>query len=124
MGCLRICEMHTLKTNQIERHGNELMLVKITSEVSKNKTSKSFTIQGDYLKIVEKYVALCPKDAQTDHFFLNYQKGKYTKQNIGINKIGDIGKKIAKYLNLPDPKKYTGKQFLLLITYIHNIMKY
>lgn len=44
-------------------------------------------------------------------FFLNYKNGKCTKQVTGKNKIGNMPKEIANYLNLPDPQAYTGHSF-------------
>ncbi|CAG5109248.1 Protein of unknown function [Cotesia congregata] len=43
-----------------------------------------------------------------DRFFLQLQKGKCVRQVIGKNIFGQIPKNIAKHLNLPEPKKFTG----------------
>lgn len=51
---------------------------------------------------------LRPSDNFTDRFFVNYFKGKCTRQVIGKNKIGDVPKTIATFLNLENPKTYTG----------------
>lgn len=44
-------------------------------------------------------------------FFLNYVRGKCTKQCVGINKLGDVPKQIAIYLGLPEATAYTGHCF-------------
>lgn len=44
-------------------------------------------------------------------FFLNYQKGKCTQQSIGVNKFGGMPQKIAKFLKLPSPERFTGHAF-------------
>lgn len=46
-----------------------------------------------------------------DNFFVNFQKGRCTKQVIGINKLGNMPKQIAIYLNLDNPEIYTGHCF-------------
>lgn len=46
-----------------------------------------------------------------EQFFVNYQNGKCSKQVVGINKIGNQPKIIAKFLKLPNPECYTGHCF-------------
>jgi len=53
-------------------------------------------------------IFLRPANVKSDRFFLNYKNGKCAKQVIGKNKIENMPKEIAKYLNLPDPQAYTG----------------
>lgn len=72
-------------------------------------TKQSFTISGTFFSIVQKYVAMRPKTANTNRFFLTYQEGKCTEQPHGKNKFNGIPRKIAKYLNLPQPELYSGK---------------
>lgn len=107
MGALRIAEMCNVLVSDVERHGDDLLL--ITIPLTKNKQRKSFTIQGPFLSYVERYISLRPTNVQTDRFFLNYQKGKCTTQPIGINKFRSIPKLIAEFLSLPNLEKYTGK---------------
>ncbi|KAJ8910524.1 hypothetical protein NQ315_012821, partial [Exocentrus adspersus] len=76
---------------------------------SKTNVSRNFTITGEYCQIfAKKYVALRPPKVDRDNIFLNYQKGKCTKQVFGLNKFCTIAKNVAIYLNLKDPEKYTG----------------
>lgn len=56
-------------------------------------------------------MSLRPKNASTDRFFIKYLKGKCFNQNVGINKIGQTPSMIASFLNLSDPKCYTGHCF-------------
>lgn len=83
---------------------NEAMLIKLTN--TKTKIPRSFTVSGGLYNILKKYSALRPPGLNTGRFFLNYQKGKCTKQNVGINKIGSIAKEIAKFLSLENPESY------------------
>jgi hypothetical protein len=89
MGALRMAETFNVKVNDIERHGDKLLIVKIPT--TKNKQRKSFTIQVQYLELVERYMALRPKGIATDKFFINYQNGKCICQPIGINKFRRLG---------------------------------
>ena len=52
-----------------------------------------------------------PESCPTDRFFLQYFKGKCTRQPIGINKFGAMPKDIALYLMLPNAEKFTGHSF-------------
>lgn len=85
------------------------MLVKIPNH--KTNIPRVFTVDGKFRNIVAKYEALRPKNASSDRFFLNFQRGKCTLQVIGKNKFGKMPGDIAKYLNLPDASLYTGHSF-------------
>ena len=61
--------------------------------------------------IVRQYLELRPQDCDNGRFFLAYRNGKCTKQSIGINTIGNIPQLIAQFLELPNPKDYTGHCF-------------
>lgn len=52
-----------------------------------------------------------PEDIDRPRFFINFQKAKCTRQVIGKNKIGEVPKTIALYLNLPNIESYTGHCF-------------
>ncbi|KAJ8913815.1 hypothetical protein NQ315_002721 [Exocentrus adspersus] len=81
---------------------------------SKTKTARSFTISGEFYMIVKKYLDLRPPNPACHFLFLNYQRGKYTIQRVGINKLAAMGKQIALFLNLKDAhgsRLYTGHTF-------------
>ena len=63
--------------------------------------------------MIRRYIALRPRNATIDKFFVNCQNSKCTIQPIGINKFRGIPKLVATYLNLDNPEQYTGKQLLL-----------
>lgn len=75
---------------------------------TKTNVEKSFAVTGEFLEIYKKYAALRPQNLQTKSFFLNYQRGKCTRQPIGITKIGAMPRTIAEFLKLPDAARYTG----------------
>lgn len=54
---------------------------------------------------------LRPTNMPSNRLFVNYQNGSCVRQFIGKNKIREIPKTVAAYLNLNDPDKYTGHCF-------------
>lgn len=98
-------ELTTLKVNDVETHINKLI---VCLRCTKTKKDRMFVVQGDLLKIIQKYQNLRPDGIQSDRFFLNYKNGKCTKQVVGRHKIAAVPKRIAAYLDLPDAKSYTG----------------
>lgn len=108
-GACRREELVNITTKDIEILNKSSALIKIPK--TKTNIQRSFTISDDFFNIFEKYRALRPANATTNRFFLNYRNGKCTQQVIGINKFGSMPKEIATYLNLPDPKSYTGHTF-------------
>lgn len=71
-------------------------------------TKDSFTISGTFFKIVQKYAALRPKNTTDNRFFVQYHEGKCTEQAVGKNQFCKIPRKIAKYLQLSEPERYSG----------------
>ena len=108
MGACRRHELHQLKVNNVKDIGKTLV---VTIPNTKTKSSRTFTITGKYYDICQKYIDLRPEICNTPSFFVNYQNGKCTVQNVGVNKIGNMGKEIALYLNLPNSNLYTGHCF-------------
>lgn len=91
--------------------------IRITVPQANNKVVRHFAIiEGDdfdvnLVKIVKKYIRLRPPDMQHSRFFINFRKGKCTRQPIGINTMGVYPQKIAMFLQLPCPNEYTGHCF-------------
>lgn len=108
MGASRRDELYRMKVNDLEDLGTAI-LVKIPN--TKTKTSRKFTVTGEYSDIVKKYWSMRPVGVIDNSFFVNYQKGKCTTQKVGINKIGNMGKQIATFLKLQNPELYTGHCF-------------
>lgn len=108
-GCLRCKEILNLKMCEIEDYDDHYI---VTVNETKNYLSRSFLIGNEYYHTVHKYQSLRPSNLKdTDRFFINYQKGKCTMQFIGKNKISDVPSTVAIFLQLPDPKLYTGHCF-------------
>ncbi|XP_066256717.1 uncharacterized protein [Euwallacea similis] len=109
MGACRTNELHAITTDDVRDFGTAMM-VSIPSQSSKV-IPRQFTITGAYYQYCANYMKMRPDNSVSKSFFLNYQKGKCTVQNIGIHKIGAMGKEIARFLNLADPHMYTGYSF-------------
>lgn len=77
---------------------------------SKTKTRRSFVVPETFYITCQKYMNLRPAEMELP-LFLNYRNGKCIKQVVGINTIGSTPRKIAEYLELPEPKQYTGHCF-------------
>lgn len=110
MGACRRKELMKIELSHVEDLQTAL-LVHIPD--GKNKTERQFAIGGSLYSICKKYMALRPPNLEnvTRRFFLNYQRGKCTKQPVGINKFGSIASHVAAFLQLPDASSYTGHCF-------------
>lgn len=99
--------MYNIKIDDIKELGTILV---VTIPNTKTKVAKTFTITK-HLNIYKKYRSLRPKNYSNENFFINFQKGKCTRQVVGINKIGKVPSDIARYLNLSHADQYTGHCF-------------
>lgn len=106
-GC-RPSVLRILTIDNFEDLGSALLVT--VPPFNKVRISRQFTVSGQYYQYCKKYMDLRPSNASSA-FFLNYQKGKCTHHTIGINKLGGIGKQVATYLKVPDPKMYTSHSF-------------
>lgn len=108
MGACRRHELCQIKTEHIQDLGAAI-LIRVPD--TKTKLERKFTITGHFCAIFKKYWALRPASVEHNNFFINYQKGRCTKQVIGINKFGSMPKQVAVFLKLQDPERYTGHCF-------------
>lgn len=84
----------------------DLILVTIPNPDSSTKLS--FTLTGTHFNIVQRYAALRPAGAKDNRFFVHFRDGKCNLHNIGKNYFTRMARKIAKYLKLPEPDRYSG----------------
>lgn len=108
MGACRKHELWQMKTDHIEDLGTAI-LIRVPD--TKTKLERKFTITGHFCTIFKKYWALRPAGIEHNNFFINYQKGRCTKQVIGINKFGSMPRQVALFLKLENPEQYTGHCF-------------
>ncbi|KAK4875617.1 hypothetical protein RN001_012039 [Aquatica leii] len=79
---------------------------------SKNGQPRYFAItKEEWVALIKKYIELRPEAVTHDRLFLNYRTGHCTVQPIGINKMGEMPKVIASFLNLENPEQYSGHCF-------------
>lgn len=95
-----------MKPENIEDTGKSLII-----HIPDPKKQRYFVVSETFYPTCKKYMNLRPPGEDSLPFFLNYQNEKCTKQCVGINKFGTMPQKIAEYLDLPDPKGYTGHCF-------------
>lgn len=110
-GACRRDELCKLLTNDIQDTGTILV---ITLRDTKTNKKRIFIVTPDAIDWVNgvdlnrEYSKLHPKHIDHNRFFLFYKSGRCNVQPVGINTFAAIPKKIAEYLELPDPCNYTG----------------
>ena len=87
----------------------DIMVVKLRDTTTK--TTRVFTVEGEFLKKVMEYQSLRTKKITSKRFFINYRDGRCTNQAIGKNKLGGMPREVAEFLKLPNPEQYTGNSF-------------
>lgn len=112
-GACRREELYNVSVNDIVDTGSSII---VTVPKTKTGQRRMFSIIDDkddidYLGKIRKYIDMRPKNISHDHFFVSCRKDKCTVQRIGINTFGDMGKKVAVFLKLPEPTLYTGHAF-------------
>ncbi|XP_037024950.1 uncharacterized protein LOC119066533 isoform X1 [Bradysia coprophila] len=68
----------------------------------------TFTITGTYFNIVQKYANLRHEKPVSNRFFLAYNDGKCSSQPIGKNKFSGMPRRVAMYLKLSEPRRYSA----------------
>lgn len=107
-GALRCDELSKLKVQDVEDLGKKFL---VSINDTKNDVPRQFIIGEPFYNKVKRYTTMRGEASFTDRFLLKYQNGKFHQQVIGRNKIGETPHCIASYLNLPNPKLYTGHCF-------------
>lgn len=108
-GACRTQELTYLMTNNVEKHSDTLLLIKLPD--TKTNIERNFVVRNEYVEIIKQYQNLRPSNTATDRFFLRYHKGKCFRQPMGPNKIGSLPRDIATFLKLTSPEQYTGHCF-------------
>lgn len=107
-GICGACQTHVLPQINVQHVKMYHDMCLVTLPNTKTKVPQSFTITGTYFSVVKKYADMRPYHVMCDNFFLNYRHGKCTVQTVGKNKIFKMPQRIATYLKLPEPERYTG----------------
>lgn len=113
-GCMRSNEIVRISWEDIHTvpDGFNIDIVRIKTDRAFNGESvfipALFNTPYNPVDFLAQYRAAIDPSLHTGRFFRNFQKGKYTKQPIGKNKISAIPQIVAETLGLPNPKAYTG----------------
>ncbi|KAJ8667892.1 hypothetical protein QAD02_009555 [Eretmocerus hayati] len=83
----------------------------ITIPQIKKSIARTFSVNTPWKEIVQQYIQMRPEGTQHDFLFINYQNGRCTPQKMSIMKIGRMPRRMAEYLQLPNPETYTSHVF-------------
>lgn len=113
LGACRRSELWSLTVDDFEDSEKNIL---VSLRNTKNKKDRKFLIPKtglpfDAYGLYKKYINLRPRNFDNPKFFIGYKKGKCVKQIVGIHTIGSVPQKIAKFLNLENPERYTGHSF-------------
>ncbi|KAJ3644303.1 hypothetical protein Zmor_026969 [Zophobas morio] len=113
-GACRREELHSLKIQDIVQKDEECLIITIPDTKSNIKRvfpviAKGKAVNG--LELYRKFLRLRPETVQHDYFFICYRNGKCTVQRVGIHSFTKMPSVVAEFLNLPNPKEYTGHCF-------------
>lgn len=108
IGLIGACECHELADLELRDFKEEGKLIVVTVRETKVNKARSFVIPEKYVEIIRKYKNLRPSNTKLDRFFLSYKQGKCKNQVIKKHWIAAILSRMASYLNLENPKTYTG----------------
>jgi len=112
-GGLRISEIHDLEFEDLTVYDDHIKVVlKKRKTDRKGEGSCYFSMKRTFeqncpIFLFKKYCALIPFEKK-GNLFRQFRNDKYTQQVLGKNSIAAIPSIIAKYLNLPNPKSFTG----------------
>lgn len=95
--------MHGLTKYDVKDFGTS---AHITIPKTITKPSRKLIITDSHYETFKKYINLRPNNASPS-LFLSYRDGKCGLIQMGINKMGQMGKSIARFLKLPHPEAYS-----------------
>ncbi|XP_066139026.1 uncharacterized protein [Euwallacea fornicatus] len=103
-------ELNNLHVRHVHDLG-EILYIKIEDDANPKKNRTITISDAGFLEICRKYISLRPPEVTHSRFFIRYFQGKCFKTPMGINKIGGIPRQVARFLNLPNWKEFTGHYF-------------
>lgn len=109
-GAMRRAELYNLMPGDVT-YIEQLDEIDVKILKTKNNKPRAFKIsnaEGDYVKIVKKYMALAGEVRNRKAFFVAYSKGKCSSNRVGINTFGKVFARVATFLKLDSPQLFTG----------------
>lgn len=118
-GALRVDDLVKLTWDKIEFKEGEGFWVKLLSrKTGAVQNGHSFLMPKCHVdpqvcpvEIAKKYQNLLASKGSTGRVFMSFRHGKFTANPLGKNKIREIPKLIAQFLELEDSDSYTGQCF-------------
>lgn len=107
-GALRKCELRGIQMDHISTKKGEGYNIFIKGV--KTMTDRNILVPWHEGRFLRKWIEMRPSGAPTA-LMLCMRSGKLIKQPIGVNTLAEIPQRIAKWLNLPEPEKFTGHAF-------------
>lgn len=101
-------KMTRIKFNQVKDCNTEII---VRIPVAKTTKIRFVQIRSEHLDIVRRYMLLRPPHIATDRFLIQFRNSKCTTQHVGKNSIKNMSCRVAQYLGLPEPTKYTAQSF-------------
>ncbi|KAJ8914730.1 hypothetical protein NQ315_017440 [Exocentrus adspersus] len=117
IGIAGACRKSELTFLRVENVTDQGQYMKVTIPNTKTKIFREFAITSEgieglnFIEIVRKYISVRPPTLKNDRFFVKYSDGKCGLQPVGINTFGNLPKKIAHFLKLPNAGLYTSHCF-------------
>lgn len=108
MGALRKCELHDLTLDDIQPHDNGYQ---IHVKAHKSDEARDFFMDKHDARFLAAYLKARPQGAPVQLMLTQQKNGNIMRGVIGINTLAKFPAKIAQYLQLTDPKSYTGHAF-------------
>nr|KAJ8914199.1 hypothetical protein NQ315_015972 [Exocentrus adspersus] len=108
-GACRCNELTFLDISDVQDKGSYLYVLIPDTKIN---ISRSFTVMEEAFSVnaaemCRKYISLRPKAAGR-RFFLAICRCQMSTQHVGINTISKTFSKVASFLGLPDPERFTG----------------
>lgn len=104
-GAMKTTEIYNLQLADVQ-NGPQSICVTISNK--KNHSSRVFSITGSMAQTIRSYLKARMKIPGNKSLMIVYRNGKCINQRLGVNAIGMVPSKVAKYLGLPDATSYTG----------------
>ncbi|XP_031333003.1 uncharacterized protein LOC116163272 isoform X2 [Photinus pyralis] len=108
-GACRREELKNLLTDDIDYKSDSIF---VTVPKTKTKRPRLFAITNAmWIGLIKEYACLRPVHITHKRFFIFYRQGRCTVQPIGLNKVGEMPRIIARYLKLQNCDEYSGHCF-------------
>ncbi|KAJ8665038.1 hypothetical protein QAD02_006700 [Eretmocerus hayati] len=106
IGCCRKSELKNMLMRYVTLTENAVY-INVPAETTKNFQKNSFSIVGPFYLVVRRYLE-ARRYINNDRFFLTYRNGSFINEAAGDRTIGSVPKKVAEYLGLSQPERYTS----------------